>query len=121
MELVKAGFVPASRDELLVAAVKKLHSNKRGDSMRSAARLKMGYYPLPESEGKKLRALLSFPSAASVIDPCIGQGTALELVTSDAPIRCYGVELDTERARIAGSKGIETIRGNTRGPRCASF
>ena len=80
--------------------------------MRSAARLKMGYYPLPESEGKKLRALLSFASPASVIDPCVGQGTALQLVTSDAPVRRNGVELDAERANIAGSKGIETIQGN---------
>ena len=81
--------------------------------MRSAARLKMGYYPLPESEGKKLRALLSFASPASVIDPCVGRGTALQLVTSDPSVRRYGVELDAERARIAGSKGIETVQGNT--------
>jgi predicted RNA methylase len=81
--------------------------------MRSAARLKMGYYPLPESEGEKLRALLSFATQASVIDPCVGQGTALRTVTSGAPIRCYGVELDAERARIASSAGIETIHGNT--------
>ena len=27
--------------------------------MRNVARLKMGYYPLPESEGVKLRSLLS--------------------------------------------------------------
>ena len=81
--------------------------------MRSAARLKMGYYPLPESEGKKLRALLSCADLASVIDPCVGQGTALQLVTSDAPVRRYGVELDAERARIARSKGVETIQGNT--------
>ena len=40
---------------------------------RSAARLKMGYYPLPESEGAKLRELLSFTGPASVIDPCVGQ------------------------------------------------
>ena len=39
---------------------KRLYSNMRGVSMRSAARLKMGYYPLPESEGVKLRSLLSF-------------------------------------------------------------
>jgi Uncharacterised methyltransferase family (DUF6094) len=81
--------------------------------MRSAARLKMGYYPLPEREGKKLRSLLSFGSPASVIDPCVGRGTALQLVTSDASIRRYGIELDAERARIASSKGIETIQGNT--------
>ena len=69
--------VPAS----LWVQLQELHSNKRGDSMRSAARLKMGYYPLPESEGTKLRALLSFANPASVIDPCVGQGTALNLVT----------------------------------------
>ena len=61
----------------------------------------------------KLRSLLSFAGLASVIDPCVGQGTALELVTSDAPVRRYGVELNAERAHIAGSKGIETIQGNT--------
>ena len=78
--------------------------------MRNVARLKMGYYPLPESEGGKLRALLSFPQPASVIDPCVGQGTALDLVTGGAEVRRYGVELDSERARIASSKGIETIQ-----------
>jgi hypothetical protein len=81
--------------------------------MRNAGRLKMGYYPLPEIEAKTLRSLLSFAHPASVIDPCVGQGTALQLVTSDAPVRCYGIELDAERAGIASSKGIETIQGNT--------
>ena len=81
--------------------------------MRSAARLKMGYYPLPESEGVKLRSLVTYTQPASVIDPCVGQGTALQLVTRDAPVRRYGIELDAERARIASSKGIETIQGNT--------
>ena len=81
--------------------------------MRSAARLKMGYYPLPEHEGVKLRSLVTFTQPASVIDPCVGQGTALQLVTRDAPVRRYGIELDAERARIASSKGIETIQGNT--------
>jgi len=80
--------------------------------MRNAARLKMGYYPLPEIEAKTLRSLLSFAHPASVIDPCVGQGTALQLVTSDAPVRCYGIELDAERARIASSKGVATIQGN---------
>ena len=80
--------------------------------MRNVARLKMGYYPLPEAEGVKLRSLLSFAGPASVIDPCVGQGAALHLVTSDAPVRRYGVELDAERARIASANGIETIQGN---------
>src|SRR5580658_2372 len=80
--------------------------------MRNVARLKMGYYPLPEAEGVKPRSLVSFAEPASVIDPCVGQGTALQLVTSEAPVRRYGVELDAERARIAGANGIETIQGN---------
>src|SRR5579863_4076911 len=83
--------------------------------MRHVARLKMGYYPLPESEGVKLRSLLSFDGPASVIDPCVGQGTALHLVTSDAEVRRYGAELDAERARIASVNGIETIQGNAFG------
>ena len=81
--------------------------------MRNVARLKMGYFPLPEAEGVKLRALLSFAGPASVIDPCVGQGTALHLVTSDAQVRRYGVELDAERSRVASANGIETIQGNT--------
>jgi len=81
--------------------------------MRNAARLKMGYYPLPECEGVKLRSLLTYTQTSSVIDPCVGQGTALHMVTSNAPVRRYGIELDAERARIASTSGIDTIQGNT--------
>ena len=80
--------------------------------MRSVARLKMGYYPLPESEAIKLRKLLEFPAPASVVDPCVGQGTALHLLTSGADVRRCGVELDAQRALTASSTGIETIQGN---------
>jgi hypothetical protein len=79
---------------------------------RSVARLKMGYYPLPESEGAKLRSLLAFDRPASVVDPCAGQGTALDLVTHGTDVRRYGVELDAERALAASARGIETIQGN---------
>ena len=80
---------------------------------RNAAWLKMGFYPLPVSEAARLRALLDFTGPASVVDPCVGQGTALEIVTQGADVRRYGVELDAERALVAQSKGIETIQGNT--------
>jgi predicted RNA methylase len=73
----------------------------------------MGYYPLPESEGIKVRSLLSYQQPASVIDPCVGQGAALQVISKDAPARLYGVELDAERARIANSRAIETVQGNT--------
>jgi hypothetical protein len=80
---------------------------------RAAARLKMGYYPLPLNEAKKLRTLLTFPGPASVIDPCVGQGAALHLVTDQANVRRYGIELDAERAEIARCSGVEVLQGNT--------
>lgn len=81
--------------------------------MRNAARIKMGYYPLPESEALNLRALLVYAKPAAVIDPCVGQGDALCHLTLGAEMLKYGIELDAERARVATSKGIETIQGNT--------
>jgi hypothetical protein len=80
---------------------------------RSVAKLKMGFYPLPVSEGAKLRQLLTFTGPASVVDPCVGQGVALNLITQGADVCRYGVELDAERALAASSTGIETIQGNT--------
>ena len=79
--------------------------------MRNVARLKMGYYPLPESEGVKIRALLSFAGPASVIDPCVGQGTALQLVTRSSRTALWR----RTRCRTCAdcqSNGIETIQGN---------
>jgi len=87
--------------------------------MRDAARLKMGYYPLPESEGVKPRSLLTYPQSTSVIDLCVGQGAALHLITINASVRRHGIELDAERASIAAASGIETIQGNTF-PECNS-
>jgi hypothetical protein len=40
--------------------------------MRNAGRLKIDYYPLPGSEGVKLRSVLKYTQPASVIDPCVG-------------------------------------------------
>ena len=79
---------------------------------RSAARLKMGFFPLPESEARKIHSLLSFPFPCSVIDPCAGQGTALNLITEGAQVERHGIELDTRRAEQAAATGIRMIQGN---------
>ena len=80
--------------------------------MRNVARLKMGYYPLPEAEGVKLRSLLSLRWAGFGDRPlrrtrnCAASryqrrgGSALWRRT-----RCR-----TRTDRTA--KGIETIQGN---------
>jgi hypothetical protein len=80
---------------------------------RNAARLKMGYFPLPEVEAQKIRSLLSFPGLCSVVDPCAGKGTALNLITAEAPVVRFGVELDTARAEEAAASGLRMIQGNT--------
>jgi len=79
---------------------------------RSAARLKMGYYPLPPREAQNIRPLLAFSGPCSVIDPCAGKGTALNLITAGAPVLRFGVELDTGRAEEAAKTGIQIIQGN---------
>ena len=81
--------------------------------MRNVGRIKLGYYPLPEAEGIRLRNLLQYPAeAACVLDPCVGTGTALMQLTEGAVVSRYGVELDADRALEATSAGIETVHGN---------
>jgi hypothetical protein len=52
-----------------------------GGNVRNVARIKLGYYPLPQEEGQRLRKLLDFStSPASVVDPCVGTEAALHEV-----------------------------------------
>jgi hypothetical protein len=81
--------------------------------MRSVARIKLGYYPLPPAEGARLRQILNFPSEpASVLDPCAGTGAALLQLTEDANVARYAVELDAGRARQLKEAGISTLHAN---------
>ena len=74
--------------------------------MRLAGRLKLGYYPLPPAEGEKISNLLKFGSEpASVIDPCVGTGAALQQITKCGNCRLYGIELDAARASTAAAFG----------------
>ena len=53
--------------------------------MRNVARIKLGYYPLPQQADKRLRKLLEFSAGiASVVDPCVGTGAALHQLTDGA-------------------------------------
>ena len=82
--------------------------------MRLSGRLKLGYFPLPPSEGDKIRNLLLFGAEpASVIDPCVGTGAALQQITKGGNCRLYGIELDAARAATAAAAGITTIQGST--------
>jgi hypothetical protein len=81
--------------------------------MRTAARSKLGFYPLPLAEAERIRRFLAFPDRqCCALDPCAGDGVALAEIASGEKVLRYGVELDAGRAEQARTKGIDTIHGN---------
>ncbi len=81
--------------------------------MRLAGRQRLGFYPLPIPEAKRIRRFLRFPDEqSSALDPCIGEGVAFARITSDAKVSRYGIELDAYRAEQARSLATEVIQGN---------
>ena len=88
--------------------------------MRSAARLKLGYYPLPREEARNIRGLLVPCAPYSAIDPCAGDGTALVEITRDTGAHLAAVELDTDRAAAAAARGIATVHGSAFETRAAA-
>jgi len=81
--------------------------------MRPAARQRLGFYPLPISEAKRIHRFLNFPdSPCSILDPCIGEGVALAEITRGAAALRYGIELDAQRAVLARSAADEVIHGS---------
>ncbi|HET6843521.1 MAG TPA: DUF6094 domain-containing protein [Candidatus Angelobacter sp.] len=87
--------------------------------MRNAGRLKLGFYPLPQSEAQRLRRHLSFPDEPfAALDPCIGDGAAFQAILDGTVAFRYGIELDAHRAEQSQNLGIETIHGSTLEVQC---
>jgi len=80
--------------------------------------MKMGYYPTPPRIVEYIRRSLSLPAAAfTALDPCCGEGIALEQLAVGTQGLTYGVELDQHRAEVAQGRiqnllkcGIEETR-----------
>lgn len=71
---------------------------------RIAAQAKMGHYPTPPEVVEQIKELLRFSSGSRCLDTCCGNGDALSLLTDQAPVETYGIELDRDRAREAKGK-----------------
>ena len=80
---------------------------------RNASRIKLGYYPLPQAEGTRLRKLLDFALGASAVHPCAGTGAAVHELTEGAQVSLHAVELDAARAAAATASGMTTIHGKS--------
>lgn len=86
--------------------------------MRPQGQIKLGFFPLPIAEAKRLRNWLTFAGQFSALDPCVGNGTAFRTLVADAPTRCYGIEIDSNRSEQARALGIETVHANAMDVRC---
>jgi Uncharacterised methyltransferase family (DUF6094) len=86
--------------------------------MRPHGQTKLGFFPLPIAEAKRIRNGLIFPGRFSALDPCVGDGVAFRTLLRDADARCYGIEIDSNRSEQARELGIETIHGNAMDVRC---
>jgi hypothetical protein len=87
--------------------------------MRNTGRLKLGFYPLPQSEAQRLRAQLAFPTEPfAALDPCVGDGAAFDTILDQTSALRYGIELDAYRTELARQLRIEVIHGNTLEVQC---
>lgn len=86
--------------------------------MRPHGQTKLGFFPLPVAEAKRLRNWLIFPEGFSAIDPCVGDGVAFAHLLRDVRTHRYGIEIDANRAEQAKALGIETLQANALDVRC---
>lgn len=65
-------------------------------------RARMGYFPTDLSHVKMLKDAIVFPDApVNLIDPCCGEGLALQAFAKGVQARTYGIEIDEVRGEEA--------------------
>ena len=86
--------------------------------MRPHGQTKLGFFPFPVAEAKRLKNWLGFPERFSALDPCVGDGVAFTHLLHDVPAHRYGIEIDAYRSEQARASGVETLQANTMDVRC---
>jgi hypothetical protein len=81
--------------------------------MRPHGKSKLGFFPLPVPEAKRLQNCLLAGSEFSSLDPCVGDGVAFVNLVAGMQARRYGIEIDAYRAEQARGLGIETLQAST--------
>ena len=80
--------------------------------MRPHGKTKLGFFPLPVPEAKRLRNCLVADSEFSALDPCVGDGVAFMHLVDGMQARRCGIEIDAYRTEQARSLGIETVQAS---------
>ena len=86
--------------------------------MRPHGQTKLGFFPFPIAEAKRLKNWLSFPERFSALDPCVGDGVAFSHLLKNVNAHRYGIEIDANRAEQAKALGVETLQANAMDVRC---
>jgi Uncharacterised methyltransferase family (DUF6094) len=86
--------------------------------MRPHGQTKLGFFPLPVAEAKRLKTWLAFPERFSALDLCVGDGGAFAHLLREVTAHRYGIEIDANRAEQAKALGIETLQANAIDVRC---
>jgi Uncharacterised methyltransferase family (DUF6094) len=81
--------------------------------LRPAGRVRMGFFPLPDPEGTRIRRRLVYrASKFAALDPCAGEGKALAVITEGAQGQRCGIELDAYRAEQVASRLDQVVYGD---------
>ena len=86
--------------------------------MRPQGKTKLGFFPLPPLEARRLGNCLVFPHEFSAVDPCVGDGVAFKCLLGSANAYRYGIEIDAYRAEQAKALEVDTLQANTMDVRC---
>ena len=86
--------------------------------MRPHGQTKLGFFPLPFAEAKRLKNWLTFSERFSALDACVGDGVTFAHLLGHVACNRYGIEVDANRVEQAKALGIETLQANTMDVRC---
>ncbi len=79
---------------------------------RPNSKLRMGYFPLPEAEARRICQHLMFPAASfTALDPCPCGGKALAVIMEGTQAQRCGIELDAYRAEEAKQRLDQVVYG----------
>lgn len=86
--------------------------------MRPTGKMKLGFYPLPSQEARRIRLHLEYPEKFAALDPCVGEGVAFHALVQNSGALSYGVEIDAHRAEQASGLGIQVMQADLFDVRC---